>query len=87
MQEPVSIVVGSSTVRWRPRAAHGYVPVLACLGVGAGGAVFNINADTVANRVAIELSASGLFLISDEVYRRMWEDHRCATKTRTEAAA
>jgi transposase len=25
--------------------------------------------------------------ISDEVYRRMWEDHRCATKARAEAAA
>jgi acetylglutamate kinase len=44
---------------------HGYVPVLACLGVGEGGALFNINADTVANRVAVELSAAGLFLVSD----------------------
>jgi transposase len=25
--------------------------------------------------------------ISDEVFRRMWQDHRCATKTSTEAAA
>jgi acetylglutamate kinase len=46
-------------------AGHGYVPVLACLGAGEGGAVFNINADTVANRVAVELGADGLFLISD----------------------
>jgi acetylglutamate kinase len=44
---------------------QGYVPVLACLGMGAEGAVFNINADTVANRVAVALSADGLFLISD----------------------
>ena len=44
---------------------HGYVPVLACLGAGADGAVYNINADTVANRVAVELGAEGLFLISD----------------------
>lgn len=43
----------------------GYTPVLACLGSGAGGAVYNINADTVANRVAIELGARGLLLISD----------------------
>ncbi len=42
----------------------GYVPVLACLGAGADGAVFNINADTVANRVAIELGAD-LVLVSD----------------------
>ena len=46
-------------------AGHGYVPVLACLGAGPDGAVYNINADTVANRVAIELGADGLFLISD----------------------
>jgi len=46
-------------------ADNGYVPVLACLGAGADGAVYNINADTVANRVAIELSASGLMLVSD----------------------
>jgi acetylglutamate kinase len=46
-------------------AGQGYVPVLACLGAGADGAVFNINADTVANRVAVELGADGLFLISD----------------------
>jgi acetylglutamate kinase len=46
-------------------SGHGYVPVLACLGAGAGGEVFNINADTVANRVAVELGAEGLFLVSD----------------------
>jgi acetylglutamate kinase len=45
--------------------AHGYIPVLACLGAGADGAVYNINADTVANRVAIELGAEGLMLVSD----------------------
>lgn len=46
-------------------AEHGYLPVLACLGAGDDGAMYNINADTVANRVAIELGAEGLFLISD----------------------
>ena len=45
--------------------ANGYIPVLACLGAGADGAMYNINADTVANRVAIELLASGLMLVSD----------------------
>ncbi|HVY44912.1 MAG TPA: acetylglutamate kinase [Minicystis sp.] len=43
----------------------GYVPVLACLGASAAGEVFNINADVVANRVAAELGADGLFLVSD----------------------
>jgi acetylglutamate kinase len=42
-----------------------YVPVLACLGAGADGQVYNINADIVANRVAVELSARGIALISD----------------------
>ncbi|WP_441289197.1 acetylglutamate kinase [Sorangium sp. KYC3313] len=43
----------------------GYLPVLACLGAGADGQAYNINADTVANRVAVELGAAGLFLVSD----------------------
>lgn len=43
----------------------GYVPVLACLGASADGQVYNINADTVANRLAVELGAHGLFLVSD----------------------
>ncbi len=43
----------------------GYVPVLACLGCGEDGQVYNINADTVANRVAIALDASALLLVSD----------------------
>lgn len=42
-----------------------FIPVLACLGAGANGQVYNINADIVANRVAIELGAAGVFLISD----------------------
>lgn len=43
----------------------GYTPVIACLGAGADGAVYNINADTVATRAAVLLDASGLVLISD----------------------
>jgi acetylglutamate kinase len=41
------------------------MPVLACLGAGEDGAIYNINADTVASRAAVELGAEGLFLISD----------------------
>jgi acetylglutamate kinase len=44
---------------------HGFVPVLACLGASADGGVFNINADVVANRVAAELRAEALVLVSD----------------------
>lgn len=43
----------------------GFLPVLACLGAGADGQTYNINADAVANRVAIELGAEDLVLISD----------------------
>lgn len=44
---------------------HGYTPVMACLGASAEGEVFNINADTVANRAAVSLGAKSLVLISD----------------------
>jgi acetylglutamate kinase len=44
---------------------RGYTPVLACLGADANGQVYNINADTVANRVAVELEAKSLVLVSD----------------------
>jgi acetylglutamate kinase len=43
----------------------GYVPVLACLGAGADGQVYNINADIVANRIAVSLGARGVVLVSD----------------------
>lgn len=46
-------------------SANGYLPVLACLGAGTDGAIFNINADTVANQVAIALRADGLLLVTD----------------------
>jgi acetylglutamate kinase len=42
----------------------GYVPVLACLGQ-SDGRVYNINADTVANRVATLLAADALVLVTD----------------------
>jgi acetylglutamate kinase len=43
----------------------GYVPVLACLGTDERGGVFNINADAVANQIAIRLDAQGLVLVTD----------------------
>jgi len=43
----------------------GYVPVIACLGCDPEGRVYNINADIVANRVAIALDAAALVLVSD----------------------
>lgn len=43
----------------------GYVPVLACLGADESGGTFNINADAVANQVAIRLDARALVLVTD----------------------
>jgi acetylglutamate kinase len=43
----------------------GFVPVLACLGADEAGGTFNINADAVANQVAICLDARALVLVTD----------------------
>lgn len=42
----------------------GYLPVVACIGADADGRPFNINADIVANDVAIALNADDLMLIT-----------------------
>jgi acetylglutamate kinase len=47
--------------------AAGYVPALACLGADEKGGVYNINADAVANQVAIRLDARALVLVTDVV--------------------
>lgn len=46
-------------------AGAGYVPVVACLGADEQGHVYNINADIVANQLAIALDAKALVLVSD----------------------
>jgi acetylglutamate kinase len=46
-------------------AAAGVVPVLGSLAGSADGRVYNVNADTVATRVAARLSAARLFLVSN----------------------
>jgi acetylglutamate kinase len=46
-------------------ATGGYVPVVACLGADEQGNTFNINADIVANQLAIQLDAKALLLVSD----------------------
>jgi len=43
----------------------GYIPVMACLGADEAGAVYNINADTVASQVARGLSAIALVLVTE----------------------
>ena len=45
----------------------GLVPVVAPIGVGAGGETYNINADTVAGAIAGALGASRLLLLTDVI--------------------
>jgi acetylglutamate kinase len=44
---------------------QGYLPVVSSLGADAEGTVFNINADTIAAEIAIQLKAEKLVLLSD----------------------
>jgi acetylglutamate kinase len=44
---------------------HGYLPVVSSLGGDSLGKVFNINADTIASEVAIQLQAEKLIVLSD----------------------
>src|SRR5436190_17103194 len=44
---------------------HDYLPVISSLGADAEGKVFNINADTVAAEIAVQLQAEKLVLLSD----------------------
>jgi acetylglutamate kinase len=43
----------------------GYLPVISSLGADKHGAVFNINADTIAAEIAVQLEAEKLILLSD----------------------
>jgi acetylglutamate kinase len=44
--------------------ATGHVPVIACLGAGDDGTIYNINGDLVGNQLAAALSAQRLFLVT-----------------------
>lgn len=46
-------------------AAAGKVPVIACVAGGGDGALYNINADTVAARLAVRLGAQELVQVTD----------------------
>ncbi len=46
-------------------AAAGYLPVIACLAGGAGGSLFNVNADQMAVACARAFSADRLFFFTD----------------------
>jgi acetylglutamate kinase len=61
----VGDIVAVDTAALEKLASVGFVPVMGCLAGDAGGNVFNVNADTVAGRVAAKLRASKLFLVSN----------------------
>lgn len=61
----VGDVTGVNTAVLERLAAAGVVPVLSSLCGNADGAVLNVNADTVATRVAGALHAAKLFLVSN----------------------
>lgn len=44
----------------------GFIPVICSLGATTDGQVLNINADTIAEKVALELQAKKLFLLTDQ---------------------
>ncbi|MDB4937661.1 MAG: Acetylglutamate kinase [Labilithrix sp.] len=61
----VGDVVGLNDALIALLTRDGYVPVLACLGADQRGNLYNINADAVANQVAIRLDARALVLVTD----------------------
>src|SRR3989441_3470428 len=69
---------------------HGYLPVISSLGADAEGTVFNINADTIAAEIAVQLQAEKLILLSDVdgIYLRAGEpDTKLSRLTADEADA
>jgi acetylglutamate kinase len=69
---------------------HGYLPVISSLGADAEGTVFNINADTIASEIAIQLKAEKLVLLSDVdgIYLRAGEpETKLSRLTADEASA
>jgi acetylglutamate kinase len=61
----VGDVVGVNDALIGLLVGDGFVPVIACLGADEKGGVYNINADAVANQVAIRLDARALVLVTD----------------------
>ena len=68
---------------------HGYLPVVSSLGADAEGKVFNINADTIASQIAIQLGAEKLVLVSDVdgIYLREGEPQTKLSRLSADEAA
>jgi acetylglutamate kinase len=65
----------------------GFVPVIAPIGVGAGGEVYNINGDTAAAEVAAAVSAEKFILLTDVAGVLDAKGERISTMTEEEANA
>jgi len=65
---------------------NGFVPVIAPVGVGAGGETYNINADLVAGHLAAALQAEKLVHLTDVGGIRDQDGARLSTLTKKDAA-
>jgi acetylglutamate kinase len=63
--------------------AENYVPVIAGLGVDSVGQFYNVNADTVAGKIASVLNARKLFLLTNVrgIYRRFGDEDSFVSET------
>lgn len=61
----VGEITAINTAPIRDALEHGYIPVVATVGTDEAGNVYNINADTAAARIAAELGAENLILMTD----------------------
>ena len=61
----VGDITGVDTLLLRKLVDESYVPVVASLGSDKEGSIYNINADTVAARIAMDMGASKLLLLTD----------------------
>jgi acetylglutamate kinase len=64
---------------------HGFIPVIAPVGVGAGGETYNINADLVAGEIAAALGAEKLIHLTDVQGIQGPDGHLVSTLSRKEA--
>ena len=65
-------------------SAHGFIPVVASLGIGEDGESYNLNADTAAGALAVALGASKFVLLTDVegVYRDYHGDRQLISQLR-----
>ncbi|HAN44676.1 MAG TPA: acetylglutamate kinase [Ruminococcaceae bacterium] len=61
----VGDIVSIDTSLIKDSIENGYIPVVATVGIGENGEVYNINADTAAARIASELGAENIILMTD----------------------